>query len=95
MRPLLQYPSGIAVHFAPLAWIAGEQTEPDLRLAFRPLAASIPAADDAALAAEEEARAAESGDASYGSPYDASGPAPSRSQTTAAAEAAVDEEGTA
>ncbi|WP_414506399.1 DUF6519 domain-containing protein [Streptomyces sp. NEAU-L66] len=94
-RPLLQYPSGIAVRFAPLAWIAGEQTEPDLRLAFRPLAASIPAADDAALAAEEEARAAESGDASYGSPYDASGPAPSRSQTTAAAEAAVDEEGTA
>ncbi|WP_148589574.1 DUF6519 domain-containing protein [Streptomyces sp. WAC01526] len=94
-RPLLQYPSGIAVHFAPLAWIAGEQTEPDLRLAFRPLAASIPAADDAALAAEEEARAAESGDATYGSPYDASGPAPSRSQTTAAAEAAVDEEGTA
>ncbi|MFE6742966.1 DUF6519 domain-containing protein [Streptomyces tubercidicus] len=94
-RPLLQYPSGIAVHFAPLAWIAGEQTEPDLRLAFRPLAASIPAADDAALAAEEEARAAESGEATYGSPYDASGPAPSRSQTTAAAEAAVDEEGTA
>ncbi|UYB40435.1 DUF6519 domain-containing protein [Streptomyces sp. Je 1-4] len=94
-RPLLQYPSGIAVHFAPLAWIAGEQTEPDLRLAFRPLAASIPAADDAALAAEEEARAAESDDPSYGSPYDASGPAPSRSQTTAAAEAAVDEEGTA
>ncbi|MGY5124722.1 DUF6519 domain-containing protein [Streptomyces nigrescens] len=94
-RPLLQYPSGIAVHFAPLAWIAGEQTEPDLRLAFRPLAASIPAADDGALAAEEEARAAESGDASYGSPYDASGPAPSRSQTTAAAEAAADEEGTA
>ncbi|WP_411137510.1 DUF6519 domain-containing protein [Streptomyces sp. C10] len=93
-RPLLQYPSGIAVHFAPLAWIAGEQTEPDLRLAFRPLAASIPAADDAALAAEEEARAAESGDASYGAPYDASAPAPSRSQTTAAAEAAVDEEGT-
>nr|WSX22417.1 DUF6519 domain-containing protein [Streptomyces tubercidicus] len=94
-RPLLQYPSGIAVHFAPLAWIAGEQTEPDLRLAFRPLAASIPAADDTALAAEEEARAAEAGDASYGSPYDAPGPAPSRSQTTAAAEAAVDEEGTA
>ncbi|MEU3986986.1 DUF6519 domain-containing protein [Streptomyces platensis] len=94
-RPLLQYPSGIAVHFAPLAWIAGEQTEPDLRLAFRPLAASIPAADDTALAAEEEARAAEAGDASYSSPYDASGPAPSRSQTTAAAEAAVDEEGTA
>ncbi|MGW1375392.1 DUF6519 domain-containing protein [Streptomyces sp. NPDC002446] len=103
-RPLLEPPSGIAVHFAPLAWVAGEQAEPDLRLAFRPLAAAIPAADDAELAAEAEARAEEqAGGAGYdtsGTGYDAPGaggdaaqPARSRSQTTAAAEAAVDEGG--
>ncbi|MEU5213468.1 DUF6519 domain-containing protein [Streptomyces sp. NPDC020742] len=94
-RPLLEPPAGIAVHHAPLAWIAGEGTEPDLRLAFRPLAAGIPAADDVAKAAEEEARAEEeSGGGAYGPPgsgYAPAGPAPSRSQTTAAAEAAADE----
>ncbi|MFG2828959.1 DUF6519 domain-containing protein [Streptomyces sp. NPDC048434] len=88
-RPLLEYPSGIAVHFAPLAWVAGEQGETDLRLAFAPLSAGIPAADEAALAAEEEARAEEAD----GAAYDAADPAPSRSQTTAAAEAAADEGG--
>lgn len=88
-RPLLRDPAGIAVHFAPLAWVAGEQTEPDLRLAFRPLSASIPAADDAALAAEAEARAEEADAAAY----DSAGPAPRRSQTTAEAEAAVEEGG--
>ncbi|REK87663.1 hypothetical protein DY245_25570 [Streptomyces inhibens] len=88
-RPLLRDPVGIAVHFAPLAWVAGEQAEPDLRLAFRPLSASIPAADDAALAAEAEARAEEADAAAY----DSAGPAPSRSQTTAEAEAAVEEGG--
>ncbi|MFD0165169.1 DUF6519 domain-containing protein [Streptomyces decoyicus] len=90
-RPLLEYPSGIAVHFAPLAWVAGEQSAPDLRLAFAPLAASIPAADEAALAAEAQAQAEEA----EGAAYEAAGPAPGRSQTTAAAEAAVDEGGAA
>ncbi|MEU9120291.1 DUF6519 domain-containing protein [Streptomyces sp. NPDC048506] len=103
-RPLLEHPSGIAVHFAPLAWVAGEQAEPDLRQAFRPLAADVPAADDAALAAEAEARAEEeagsAADGSSGAGYDAKGaghdpaqPVRSRSQTTAEAEAAVDEGG--
>lgn len=104
-RPLLEHPSGIAVHYAPLAWVAGEQAEPDLRLAFRSLAASIPAADDAALAAEAEARSQEeAGGAAYDPAGGAQGPtgtaydappatAPSRSQTTAEAEAAVDEGG--
>ena len=58
-RPLLQAPAGIEVHYAPLAWVQGEQAAPDLRLAFRPLSAGIPAADEAALAAEAEARAEE------------------------------------
>ncbi|MEU9112620.1 DUF6519 domain-containing protein [Streptomyces sp. NPDC048483] len=92
-RPLLQSPSGIAVHYAPLAWIHGEQAVPDLRLSFRPLSEGIPAADDAARAAEEAARDeetyAESG-AESGAEGDAAAPV-SRSQTTAAAEAAVDE----
>ncbi|MFI7101144.1 DUF6519 domain-containing protein [Streptomyces sp. NPDC050161] len=86
-RPLLQAPAGIAVHHAPLAWVQGEGTAPDLRLAFRPLSAGIPAADEAALDAEARARAEESG----GADAAGAGPAPSRSQTTAAAEAAVDE----
>ncbi|MCZ0970774.1 hypothetical protein O1L55_03245, partial [Streptomyces albulus] len=47
-RPLLQHPLGVVVHHAPLAWVHGEQAVPDLRLAFRPLAADIPAAGDAA-----------------------------------------------
>ncbi|MFG2290008.1 DUF6519 domain-containing protein [Streptomyces sp. NPDC048595] len=109
-RPLIEAPSGIEVHFAPLAWVAGEQAEPDLRRAFGPLAADIPAADDDALAAEAEARAEEQagyGADASGAGYDASGtagdaadagfdstrPLRSRSQTTAAAEAAVDEGG--
>jgi hypothetical protein len=33
-RPLLQAPTGIAVHYAPLAWVANEQTIVDLRLTF-------------------------------------------------------------
>ncbi|MFJ9415733.1 DUF6519 domain-containing protein [Streptomyces sp. NPDC101227] len=98
-RPLLEPPSGIAVHHAPLAWIHGEQAVPDLRLSFRPLGADIQAADDAARAAEEAARdeenAAESGAESGGqgeSAGDAEAPRVSRSQTTAAAEAAVDQD---
>jgi uncharacterized protein DUF6519 len=33
-RPLLQAPTGIAVHYAPLAWVAGDQTPADLRRTF-------------------------------------------------------------
>nr|WSZ99660.1 DUF6519 domain-containing protein [Streptomyces sp. NBC_00857] len=62
-RPLLQSPAGIQVHYAPLAWVFGEGSPSDLRLAFGPLATAIPAADAAALTAEaraeEEAVAAE------------------------------------
>lgn len=62
-RPLLRAPSGIQVHYAPLAWVFGEGSPADLRLAFAPLATAIPAANDAELAAEtaaeEEAVAAE------------------------------------
>ncbi|MFG2891966.1 DUF6519 domain-containing protein [Streptomyces sp. NPDC048248] len=90
-RPLLQAPAGIEVHYAPLAWVQGEQAAPDLRLAFRPLSAGIPAADEAALAAEAEARAEETDGAPTAT--EAAGPAVSRSQTTAAAEAAADEGG--
>ncbi|TJZ52984.1 hypothetical protein FCH28_17645 [Streptomyces piniterrae] len=105
-RPLLQSPAGIEVHYAPLAWVHGEQAVPDLRLAFRPLAAGIPAADDAALAAEAQARAEEagegpgsfggsggSGESSTAASSSAPSAPPSRSQTSAAAEAAVDEGG--
>ncbi|MFJ9406311.1 DUF6519 domain-containing protein [Streptomyces sp. NPDC101393] len=91
-RPLLQAPAGIAVHYAPLAWVQGEQTAPDLRLAFRPLSAGIPAADEAALAAEAEAREEET-DGTPTTSEATSAPTASRSQTTAAAEAAVDEGG--
>ncbi|MFD8869989.1 DUF6519 domain-containing protein [Streptomyces sp. NPDC059590] len=56
-KPLLQAPSGIRVHYAPLAWVAAEEAEVDLRMAFGPLAAPVPAADAAALAAEAEAEA--------------------------------------
>ena len=37
--PLLAPPHGPAVHHAPLAWIAADQTVTDLRATFRPLAA--------------------------------------------------------
>ncbi|MFI9047837.1 DUF6519 domain-containing protein [Streptomyces sp. NPDC053427] len=90
-RPLLQHPAGIAVHYAPLAWVHGECAVLDLRRAFRSLSADIPAADDAALTAEEAARDEETYDA--GAAGDGSAPVVSRSQTTAAAEAAVDEGG--
>lgn len=66
-RPLLQAPAGIQVHYAPLAWVLGEGSAADLRMTFGQLAAGIPAADEAALAAEAtaeaEATAAESADA--------------------------------
>ncbi|GAA3817998.1 DUF6519 domain-containing protein [Streptomyces chiangmaiensis] len=81
-RPLLREPAGVARHFAPLALVKGEESAVDLRLAFGPLASSIPAADEATLAAEAQAareeQAAESG------------PSGGRSQTTAAAEAAAE-----
>ncbi|MER7984036.1 DUF6519 domain-containing protein [Streptomyces noursei] len=96
-RPLLQHPSGIVVHYAPLAWVHGEQAVPDLRLAFRPLAAGIPAADDATLDAAAAADAADAGAPGTLSAGSAggTGPARSRSQTTAEAEAQVDEAGEA
>ncbi|MET9394042.1 DUF6519 domain-containing protein [Streptomyces sp. NPDC006624] len=81
-RPLLRDPAGIARHFAPLALIKGEGSSVDLRLAFGPLASSMPPADAAALAAEERARREEQAaeaDPSHG-----------RSQTTAEAEAAAE-----
>ena len=56
-RPLLQSPMGIQVHYAPLAWVLGEATVPDLRMTFAPLAAVIPAADEEELAAEAAAEA--------------------------------------
>ncbi|WP_329569373.1 DUF6519 domain-containing protein [Streptomyces sp. NBC_01361] len=80
-RPLLQGPAGIARHFAPLALVKGEESAVDLRLAFGPLAISIPAADEATLAAEEQAHREE---------LAAEGPSRSRSQTTAEAESAVE-----
>ncbi|MDH6224173.1 DUF6519 domain-containing protein [Streptomyces sp. MJP52] len=55
-RPLLCEPAGIARHFAPLALVKGEGEAVDLRNAFGPLAGPVPAADEAALAAEERAR---------------------------------------
>jgi hypothetical protein len=80
-RPLLQGPAGIARHFAPLALIKGEGSAVDLRLAFGPLASSMPAADEATLAVEEQARREE---------LAAEDPSQGRSQTTAEAEAAVE-----
>nr|WP_244299043.1 DUF6519 domain-containing protein [Streptomyces viridochromogenes] len=80
-RPLLQGPAGIARHFAPPALIKGEGSAVDLRLAFGPLASSMPAADEATLAAEEQARREE---------LAAEDPSRGRSQTTAEAEAAVE-----
>ncbi|NGO44290.1 DUF6519 domain-containing protein [Streptomyces ureilyticus] len=79
-KPLLQAPAGIARHFAPLALVKGESGAVDLRLAFGPLASSIPAADEATLAAEARAREEEAAAESSGS----------RSQTTAEAEDAVE-----
>ncbi|WP_171113351.1 MULTISPECIES: DUF6519 domain-containing protein [Streptomyces] len=76
-RPLLQAPAGIARHFAPLALVKGEYGAVDLRLAFGPLASSMPAADEATLAAEDRARREEQA-------------AENRSQTTAEAETAVE-----
>ncbi|MDQ1021496.1 DUF6519 domain-containing protein [Streptomyces afghaniensis] len=80
-RPLLQGPAGIARHFAPLALIKGEGSAVDLRLAFGPLASSMPPADEATLAAEEQARREE---------LAAEDPSHGRSHTTAEAEAAVE-----
>jgi hypothetical protein len=80
-RPLLQGPAGITRHLAPLALVKGEEGAVDLRLAFRPLASSMPAADEATLAAEAQARREE---------LAAEDPSHGRSQTTAEAEAAVD-----
>ncbi|WP_044377299.1 DUF6519 domain-containing protein [Streptomyces noursei] len=96
-RPLLQHPLGVVVHHAPLAWVHGEQAVPDLRLAFRPLAADIPAAGDAApnaAGAADTAGADAPGTLSTTS-AGGTGPARSRSQTTAEAEAQVDEAGEA
>ncbi|WP_282699974.1 DUF6519 domain-containing protein [Streptomyces sp. CC219B] len=81
-RPLLQAPAGIARHFAPLALVKGEYGAVDLRLAFGPLAANVPAADEATLAAEEQARREEQ--AAEDAPSDGG------SRTTAEAEAAAE-----
>lgn len=54
-RPLLRKPAGVATHFAPLAWVLGEAAEADLRYAFGPVAAPVPAASEAAFAAEAAA----------------------------------------
>ncbi|MDI3403651.1 DUF6519 domain-containing protein [Streptomyces cavernicola] len=87
-KPLLARPAGIVRHYAPLALVKGEQEPVDLRLAFSALATrSIPHASEADLAAEARARDEE---------YAAENAAPSgmsRSETTAAAEAIVDEGG--
>ncbi|MGH3309888.1 MAG: DUF6519 domain-containing protein [Streptomyces sp.] len=58
-RPLLRGPSGIQVHYAPLAWVLGEGSPSDLRLAFGPAAGEIPAADEEALALEAQVEAEE------------------------------------
>ncbi|MFB7575340.1 DUF6519 domain-containing protein [Streptomyces sp. NPDC056165] len=81
-RPLLRTPAGIDRHFAPLALVKGEESAVDLRLAFGPLAGSIPAADEATLAAE--ASAAQEEQAAEADPSDG------RPQTTAAAEEAAE-----
>jgi hypothetical protein len=80
-RPLLQGPAGIVRHFAPLALVKGEGGTVDLRRSFPPLASSVPAADEATLAAEEQARREETA---------AEDPSGGRSQTTAQAEAAAE-----
>ncbi|HEV7628876.1 MAG TPA: DUF6519 domain-containing protein [Streptomyces sp.] len=54
-RPLLQNPAGIAVHYAPLAWVMGERAAADLRYVFKPLASAVPAASEEELAVEAEA----------------------------------------
>ncbi|MEW1660022.1 DUF6519 domain-containing protein [Streptomyces sp. NPDC093707] len=93
-RPLLQHPLGIAVHYAPLAWVHGEQAVPDLRLAFRPLAAALSAAGDAAPAATDPADPSQGqGSGGIGTLSTGAGSAQPRSQTTAEAEAQVDETG--
>ncbi|QKW08706.1 hypothetical protein HUT18_22350 [Streptomyces sp. NA04227] len=88
-RPLLRAPLGIATHHAPLAVITGEGSQLDLRRQFAPLGEPVPAASEAELALEAQARdeelAAEAGPAP--------GPASSRSQTTAEAEDAADRGG--
>ncbi|WP_367324321.1 DUF6519 domain-containing protein [Streptomyces sp. HUAS ZL42] len=81
-RPLLQAPSGIVRSYAPLALVKGEGGTVDLRLAFTALASGIPAADEATLAAEAQARRQEEA-----AEADPSG---GRSQTTAEAEATVE-----
>jgi len=80
-RPLLQAPFGIVRGYAPLALVKGEGSTVDLRLAFGPLAGGIPAADEATLAAEEQARRQEQA---------AEDPSHGRSETTAEAEAAAE-----
>jgi hypothetical protein len=80
-RPLLQGPTGIVRHFAPLALVKGEGGTVDLRRSFAPLASSVPAADEATLAAEEQARREE---------IAAEDPSGGRSQTTAEAEASAE-----
>ncbi|MFJ7071460.1 DUF6519 domain-containing protein [Streptomyces sp. NPDC098781] len=80
-RPLLREPSGIVRSFAPLALVKGEGGTVDLRLAFNPLASGIPAADEATLAAEEQAAREE---------RLAEDPSRGRSQTTADAESAAE-----
>ncbi|GGO94867.1 DUF6519 domain-containing protein [Wenjunlia tyrosinilytica] len=42
-EPLLQPPAGIETHYAPLAWVGGENATIDLRFAFPPLAVPIEA----------------------------------------------------
>ncbi|MGA5896221.1 hypothetical protein [Streptomyces venetus] len=79
--PPLQGPAGVGRHFAPLTLIKGEGSVVDLRLALGPLASSMRAADEATLAAEEQARCEE---------LAAEDPSRRRSQTTAEAEAAVE-----
>ncbi|MEU9987700.1 DUF6519 domain-containing protein [Streptomyces sp. NPDC048045] len=81
-RPLLGAPAGIGRHFAPLALVRGEGSTVDLRYAFGPLGAQVPAADQASL--DAEARAAREEQAAEADPSGG------RSQTTAAAEAAVE-----
>ncbi|MET9108927.1 DUF6519 domain-containing protein [Streptomyces zhihengii] len=56
-RPLLVAPHGVRVRHAPLAWVLGEGSVADLRLAFGPSAAPLPAADAEALDAEADAEA--------------------------------------
>ncbi|MER7049215.1 DUF6519 domain-containing protein [Streptomyces jumonjinensis] len=51
-RPLLRSPFGVEVHYAPLAWVLGEGSVSDLRMAFGPLAGPIPAAEERTGAVE-------------------------------------------